>query len=307
MKHFRILVGGLWLLLASTLTLANPGYLVDSMWLEEHIDNPRVIVLEVRYYPHRYYTVGHIPGARQVQRFKDLGDNHHPTMMRFPDHLAFQETLRSWGVNDDSIIVLYDDSRTALASRLYFMLALYGFNMEQVKLLNGGTLEWSAMNAMSQDAPDITPGHVTLKPADPTMLVEWTTVYDDVVARRDEQIILLDARPRDQYSGDHVNGAVRGGHIPGAINIVSLDGTDNTSQRWHDDSVLAAMYQHLPRDKTYYVYCHDGFRQTLTWMQMKHLGFADVRLYNGGWAHWGNALSLPVVKGDAPLDDKFAL
>ena len=307
MKSLSSGLVGLLLFCLSGLALANPDYLVDSMWLEDHIDDPKVVVLEVRYYAHRYYTVGHIPGARQVQRFKDLGDNFAEPMMRFPDHKAFQETLRSWGVNNNSTVVLYDDSRTALASRLYFMLALYGFNMDRVKVLNGGTIEWSAMNDMSTEAPVVKRGNVRLKPADPKMLVEWTDIYDDVVSRRDENIILLDARPKDQYTGERVNGAVRGGHIPGAINIVSLDATDGISQKWRDDSALEAMYADLPRDKTYYVYCHDGFRQTLTWMQLKHLGFDDVRLYNGGWAHWGNAFSLPVVNGEQPFDANFDL
>ena len=307
MKMLKQGIFALFLFSLSSLALAGPDYLVDSMWLEDNINDPKVVVLEVRYYAHRYYTVGHIPSARQVQRFKDLGDNFNEVMMRFPDHQVFQETLRSWGVNNNSTVVLYDDSRTALASRLYYMLALYGFNMKQVKVLNGGTIEWSAMNDMSTDTPTFKRGNVTLKPANKDMLVEWTDVYDDVVSRRDENIILLDSRPKDQYSGERVNGAVRGGHIPGAINIVSLDATDGISQKWHDDSALAAMYKDLPRDKTYYVYCHDGFRQTLTWMQLKHLGFEDVRLYNGGWAHWGNAFSLPVVTGDKPYDANFDL
>jgi thiosulfate/3-mercaptopyruvate sulfurtransferase len=93
-----------------------PDFLVDSSWLEDHIDDPSLVLLEVRYYPSRYFSVGHIPGARQVMRFKDLGENHGVPIMRFPSQEAFQETLRSWGVNDDSLIVLYDDSRTALAS-----------------------------------------------------------------------------------------------------------------------------------------------------------------------------------------------
>ena len=304
---FNYLFAGLLLLGLAASAHALPDYLIDSMWLEDHIDDPNVVVLEVRYYPHRYYTIGHIPGARQVQRFKDLGNNFDNPIMRFPDHETFQETLRSWGINNDSIVVLYDDSLTALASRLYFMLALYGFNMEQVKVLNGGTIEWSAMNDMSTEAPEVAYGNVTLKPANQAMLIEWTDIFDDVVSRRDENIILLDARPKDQYSGERVNGAVRGGHIPGAINIVSLDAVESITQRWRSDEELAAMYADLPRNKTLYVYCHDGFRKTLTWMQLKHLGFEDVRLYNGGWAHWGNALSLPVVTGDQPFDANYEL
>lgn len=287
--------------------LARPEFLVDADWLAEHIDDPDLVILEVRYYPHRYYTVGHIPGAVQVQRFKDLGDNAANPLMRFPSREAFQATLRRFGVNDGSTVVIYDDSRTALASRLYFLLELYGFPMERVKVLDGGTIEWSAFNELSQEPVVPKPGGVTLKAANPDLYVEWTAVYDDVVSRRDPGVILLDARPHSHYTGEVIRHAVRGGHIPGAVNVVSLDGTDSQSQAWRSKEDLAAMYRALPKDKTLYVYCHDGFRMSLAYMQLKELGYGDVRLYNGGWAHWGNALALPVVEGDASYDEAFSL
>jgi len=291
----------------SNLALAQPGYLVDADWLAEHIEDDNLVVLEVRYHPHRYYTVGHIPGAVQVQRFKDLGDNHAVPLMRFPSHEAFQQRLRAWGVNDDSTLVLYDDSRTALVSRLYFMLELYGFDMDRVKILNGGTLEWSAFNELEKTPVTPEPGNVTLQPANPQRLVEWTDVYDDVVSRRDPNVVLLDARPHDMYTGEVVKHAIQGGHIPGAINVVSLDGTDGQSQKWLSDEALAALYQEVPRDKRIYLYCHDGFRMSLAYLQLKQLGVADVRLYNGGWSHWGNELTLPVVEGEAPYSGDYSL
>lgn len=291
---------------------ASPAFLVDSEWLGEHINDEKLVILEVRYHPHRYYTVGHIAGAQQVQRFKDLGDNDAAVMMRFPDHQAFQQRLRSWGINDDSTVLIYDDSRTALASRLYFMLELYGFNMQQVKILNGGTIDWTAFEELEKQPANATQnaetqGKVRLQPANQDLLVEWTQVYDDVVARRDPNIVLLDARPHSHYTGAEIKQAVRGGHIPGAINIVGLDATDGQSQKWLSDEALAALYKDLPKDKRIYVYCHDGFRMTLAYMQLKHLGYQDVRLYNGGWGHWGNALSLPVVQGEKPFDEEFSL
>ncbi len=85
------------LLLISQLTLANRDFLVDSDWLSERIDDKNLRILEVRYHPHRYFTIGHIPGAIQVQRFKDLGDNNSNPIMRFPSKKAFEKTLRSWG------------------------------------------------------------------------------------------------------------------------------------------------------------------------------------------------------------------
>lgn len=282
-------------------------FLVDAAWLEEHISNPKTVVLEVRYHPHRYYTVGHIEGAVQVQRFKDLGDNHGAPIMRFPSRATFQATLRSWGVNNDSTIVIYDDSRTALASRLYYLLALYGYDMKRVKVLEGGTNEWSAFNELSTEPVERKPGNVTLKEADKKLYVEWTDVYDDVVSRRDAKVVLLDARPREMYTGEVIRHSVQGGHIPGAVNVVSLDGTDAQSQKWHDAERLAVMYQSIPKDSTVYIYCHDGFRMGLAWMQLKSLGYKDVRLYNGGWSHWGNELTLPTVMGAEPYDADYAL
>ena len=284
-----------------------PGFLVDAEWLADHIQDPKLVVLEVRYYPHRYYTVGHIPGAVQVQRFKDLGDNQADPLTRFPSREVFQATLRSWGVNQDSFLVIYDDSRTALASRLYYLLTLYGFPREQIRILDGGTIEWTAFEDLSRAPVRPRPGRVVLQPANPRLMVEWTDIYDDVVSRRDSGVILLDTRPQAHYTGEVIKHALRGGHIPGAINIVSLDGTDPQTQKWLDDTQLAALYADLPRGKTLYVYCHDGFRMSLAWLQLTYLGYKDVRLYNGGWAHWGNRLSLPVVKGERPYDENFDL
>jgi len=193
----------LLLLALPVLCIAEPAYMVESDWLSDHIDDDNLVVLEVRYHPHRHYTVGHIPGAIQVQRFKDLGDNLASPLMRFPSQADFQERLRSWGINDDSTIVLYDDSNTALLSRLYFLLELFGFNMEQVKVLNGGTVEWSAFEEMSQEeTPAPKPGTVTLSSPNPAIFVEWMDVYDDVVSRRDPDVVLLDARPHDMAGGN---------------------------------------------------------------------------------------------------------
>ncbi|OOZ38345.1 sulfurtransferase [Solemya pervernicosa gill symbiont] len=295
----------LLMMLGASSLYASSDFLVESSWLEDHIEDENMVVLEVRYHPHRYYTVGHIEGAVQVQRFKDLGDNDALPLMRFPSREVFQATLREWGINDDSTVVMYDDSSTALTTRVYYLLELYGFNMSQVKILNGGTVEWSAFNDLSTEAVTPKPGNVTLKPANESMFVEWDDVYDDVVSRRDANVVLLDARPKKMYTGEEIKHSIMAGHIPGAINIVSLDGT--SSQKWRSDEELAAMYSAIPKDKTIYAYCHDGFRMSLAYAQLKRLGYNNVKLYNGGWSHWGNRLTLPVVEGDKPYSGDYDL
>jgi len=301
MKFYSPLVG-LILVLTSLSALAERNFLVDADWLSEHIDDDNQVILEVRYHPHRYYTIGHIPGAVQVQRFKDLGDNQGNPIMRIPSQQAFQDTLRSWGINNDSTVVLYDDSSTALASRVYFLLDIFGFTMNQVKILEGGTLEWTAFEELTKESTPVDPGKVTLKALDQRKVIEWNDVYDDVVSRRDSKIVLLDARPHDMYTGKVIQHSIMAGHIPGAINIVSLDGTE--TQKWVSEEGLAELYSAIDKDKTIYAYCHDGFRMSLAYVQLKSLGYKDIRLYNGGWSHWGNRLTLPTVEGEKPYAGK---
>jgi thiosulfate/3-mercaptopyruvate sulfurtransferase len=296
------------LLACATLSrAATADFLVDVTWLEGKLKDPKTVVLEVRYYPHRYFTVGHIPGAVQVQRFKDLGDNTDAVLMRLPSREAFQATLRRWGVDNDSTLVLYDDARSVLASRLYFLLAYYGYDMARVKILDGGTNEWSAFNDLGKDVAPRKPGKVALKAGDRRMVAEWTEVYERGVAGRDPKLALVDVRPRDMYSGKVIRHSVQGGHVPGAINVVSLDGTDAQAQKWLSLEQVAALYKDVPKDATVIAYCHDGFRSTLAWLQLKALGYRDVRFFNGGWSQWDHSLTLPVVQGDSPYDADFSL
>ena len=284
-----------------------PDFLVDADWLADRLKDPKLVVLEVRYYPHRHATVGHIPDAVPVQRFADLGANDEMPIMRFPSRATFQATLRRWGVNDDSTLVVYDDSSTALASRVMFLLDLHGFDMKRVKLLDGGTIGWTGFNELVKTPAKRTPGKVTLKPAPAARMVGWTDVYRKVVAAREPKLTLIDARPTDMYEGSRIQHSVQGGHIPGAINIVSLLGVDGQSQQWKSMSELASMYKDVPKDHTVITYCHDGFRSTLAWLQLKALGYQDVRVYNGGWRDWDRTLTLPVVKGAKPFDADFDL
>lgn len=91
-RPIGFLMGLALLLLATPLAAGPRDFLVDAEWLAAHRADPRLVILDVRYHPHRYFTLGHIPGAVQVQRFKDLGDNAGSPLMRFPSREAFQET-----------------------------------------------------------------------------------------------------------------------------------------------------------------------------------------------------------------------
>ena len=284
---------------------ASRDFLVNGEWVSDHIEDENVVLLSVRYHPHRFFTIGHIPGAVQIQRFKDLGSNNESPLMRFPDKRTFQNNLRSWGINNDSVVVLYDDSGSALASRAYYLLELYGFNMDNVKILNGGIKEWSAFEEITQEKTIPKKGNVTLKDINKNMFVEWENVYDDVVSRRDSNVVLLDSRPHKMYTGKVIKHSIMGGHIPGAISIVSMEGIE--SQYWVDEKRLKDLYKQISKDKTVYIYCHDGFRMSLAYVQLKSLGYKNIKLYNGGWSHWGNRLTLPTVFGEKPYSGDYDL
>lgn len=103
--------------------------------------------------------------------------------MRFPTKEKFEQTLRSWGVNNDSTIVMYDDSSTALVSRLYGMLELFGYDMSKVKILDGGTIGWTGFNELTKEpTPAPKESNVTLKEANPQLVVEWMDIYNNIVA-----------------------------------------------------------------------------------------------------------------------------
>lgn len=308
MRKLLVLLLSMFLTIGGAHAATQPDFLVDADWLAERIKDPKLVVLEVRYHPHRHYTVGHIPGAIQVQRFADLGTNDDMPIMKFPSREAFQATLRRWGVNDDSTIVVYDDSVTALASRVIFLLDLYGFDMKRVKLLDGGAVSWTGFNELTKaSTPPKPAGKVKLKAPAANRMVGWTDVYRRIVAERDPKVTLVDARPSDMYEGTRIQHSVQGGHIPGAVNIVSLQGADGQSQQWKSLAEIAVLYKSVPKDGTVITYCHDGFRSTLAWLQLNALGYRDVRVYNGGWADWDRTLTLPVVKGTKSFDAEFEL
>lgn len=286
--------------------MAAEPVLADADWLESHIDDTNLRILEVRHDPHRYHTVGHIQGAVQVQRFRDLTSHTETPILRYPARKQFQNTLRNWGVNNDSLIVIYGDTRTVMASRLYFLLDLHGYDMDKVRMLNGSTIEWTAFNDLEKIPNKPKAGNVTLT-STRNILAEWMEIHDEKLGRLDSKTTLVDTRPHAMYTGKKVAHSPVGGHIPGAINVVSLDATDPMQQIWFDDKALADFYSAIPKDQPVILYDIGGFRAPLAYAHLKHLGYKDIKIYNGGWNHWGGTDTLPAVTGDEPYGKDYAL
>ncbi len=281
--------------------LRDAGVLVGVDWLEARLGRDGLVVLDVHERPVQYFTQGHVAGAVQVRRASDLADPTSPELTGFPDRARFRETLRKWGIEDNSEIVIYDDTDTARASRLWLLLRLHGFASQQVKLLDGGLRAWQQGHALARHDVQPARGQVSLNGAAPPMLVDWRFVYERIVTHRDDRFVLVDTRAPREYTGELAVGAARGGHIPGALNIPARDGV-NADGTWKARPDKAFVYAFLPFDKTIVLYGGTGDGASLAAAQLASLGYRRLRILDGGWGFWGNRLLLPVVQGARPYD-----
>jgi thiosulfate/3-mercaptopyruvate sulfurtransferase len=277
---------------------ASPERLVSTEWLAEHLDDPGLVVVESDEDVLLYET-GHIPGAVRVDWHVDLQDQ---LTRDYLDAGSFAALLSEKGISRDDTVVFYGDNFNWWAAYALWVFRLFGH--EDVRLLNGGRQKW-----VEEDRPLTTD------------VVERTTTAYPVVERDDEPIRafredvsehigdglpLVDVRSPEEYRGELLHmpnypqeGALRGGHIPGAANVpwkraANDDGTFKSTDE------LRAIYvdeQGLAADDQVIAYCRIGERSSHTWFVLSHLlGFTDVRNYDGSWTEWGNLVRAPIEK-----------
>ncbi len=275
----------------------HPEVLVDAGWLRTHLADPMVRLIEVDV-DTTAYQQGHIPGAVGFNWQKDLQDQ----VIRAPLSKAQLEALLSrTGVSNDTTIVLYGDHNNWFAAWAFWILKYYGHR--DVRLLDGGRAKWLA------DKREIT----TQVPSYPPTSYTAQAPRNTIRAFRDQVLltlgrrggVLVDVRSPGEYSGEPLapanvsqEGARRGGHIPGAVNIpwvmaVQEDGTFRSAEE------LRALYagKGVTPDKEVIAYCHIGERSSHTWFVLHYLlGYTHVRNYDGSWTEWGSLIGAPIEK-----------
>jgi thiosulfate/3-mercaptopyruvate sulfurtransferase len=270
--------------------------LVETDWVEQHLEDDSVRIVEVDENP-ALYAEAHIPGAIGFDWKKDLQDQ---IKRDFLGPEEFGELLGSRGISNDHTIVLYGDRNNWFAAYTYWYLKYYGH--DDVKLINGPREKWiSEGRATTSDVPDYSPATFTAKPGD-----------DKIRAKRDEVLnalgdseVLVDVRSPQEFSGELIamagyeqEGAQRGGHIPGAKSIpwaqaVKEDGTFKSADELRD---LYAGKGVLSGDPII-AYCRIGERSAHTWFVLHELlGEDGVRNYDGSWTEWGNLVNVPIEK-----------
>lgn len=278
---------------------AHPDALVSGEWLQQNLETPGLVVVESDEDVLLYET-GHIPGAVKVDWHTELND---PVVRDYLDDKAFAALMSAKGIGRDDTIVLYGDKNNWWATYALWVFKLFGH--ADVRILDGGRDKWIA------DGRPITTGATsratTNYPVVPRDESKIRAFLEDTRAHIGKPMI--DVRSPEEFSGERTHmpnypeeGALRGGHIPGAANVpwakaVNDDGTFKSRADLEDLYLAGAGLK--PGDDII-AYCRIGERSSHTWFVLTYLlGFEGVRNYDGSWTEWGSAVRVPIAKGSA--------
>ena len=293
--------------------------LVSTGWLAARLDDPGVRVVDVRgkvlppgskprYLAKRSdYETAHVPGAAFVDWTVDIVDLGDAVPMQVAPPDAFATTMTALGIGDGTLVVAYDDYDHIFAGRLAWALRYYGH--EAVRILDGGWSRWIAEGRPTEAGVAVPPAR-PLAPlaqaafhARPSPALRRTADEVERALGRDD-VVLIDARPSDQYAGA-VTAAARAGHIPGARNVPYATLIDPATGRFLEARDLSRVFRDsgidvaaLPREII--VYCNGGVSCTVPLSALRILGRDDVAVYDGSWNEWGDDPSRPIRGGRTP-------
>ena len=279
---------------------ARPEMLVTTQWVADHLDHPGLVVAESDEDVLLYET-GHIPGAVKLDWHTELND---PVTRDYVSGAGFAQLMSEKGIARDTTLVLYGDKNNWWAAYALWVCTLFGH--PDLRLIDGGRAKWLAEGRpVTTDVPSRARTDYPVIERDDAPIRAFR---DQVVAHLGRP--LIDVRSPGEYSGELLHmpdypqeGALRGGHIPGAKNVPwSRAADDDATFRSRDE--LEAIYAGeagLRPDDDVVVYCRIGERSSHTWFVLHHLlGYPRVRNYDGSWTEWGNSVRVPIARGEQP-------
>jgi thiosulfate/3-mercaptopyruvate sulfurtransferase len=277
---------------------AKPDVLVSTDWLEEHLDDPDVRIIEVDE-DTTAYDKGHVRNALRWDWSTDL---HTEVGRDFKDQAGFSALLSDAGVGPDTTVALYGGNNNWFAAYAYWLLKLRGF--DAVKLVDGGRKKWELESReLTQDVPAVSPSGFTIAgPERP----EIRALRDEVIAKVGSATGFVDVRSPEEYRGeklapDHLpqEQSQVPGHIAGAANIPWVQAA-NDDGTFKSADELRELYgaQGITGDGEVIAYCRIGERSSHTWFALQELlGFEDVKNYDGSWTEYGSLVGAPVELG----------
>ena len=279
---------------------AHPEMLVSTEWLAGHLGDPELVVAESDEDVLLYET-GHIPGAVKLDWHTELNQ---PEIRDYVDGAGFARLMSAKGISRDTTLVLYGDRNNWWAAYALWVCTLFGH--PDVRLLDGGRAKWIAENRpLSTGGPEPAPAEYPVIERDDHQVRAFRRQVEDHVSQP-----MIDVRSPGEYTGELLHmpdypqeGAVRGGHIPGAKNIpwARAAAEDATFRGRKELEGIYAGEAGLTPEDDIVVYCRIGERSSHTWFVLQHLlGFPHVRNYDGSWTEWGNSVRVPIRRGSTP-------
>lgn len=288
--------------------------LVSSSWLAEHLDDPGLVVVDMRWREdgsgRGLYKEGHIPGATYLDWSTDLVDPDSRVAFTLAGPERFVRVLEAHGIGDRTIVVAYADRMGSGPYRLWWACRLYGH--DTVRVLDGGLDKWL------REGRPLSAEQVTARPArwTPRPSLELVVTGDEAAEATDSrEALVLDSRPPEQFRGEFVwfetgpvaagpdgialtpRGEIRAGHIPGARNIpyTSLYRHDFTMK---DPQELRALFAaaEFDRNARAITYCGCGISASALLFALTRAGVEDVALYDASWEEWGRDPKRPVSR-----------
>ncbi len=278
----------------------HPDVLVSTEWVAQHLNDPNVRIIESNEDP-LVYPSGHIPGAVEVDWVRDLND---PIIRDYISKEKFEELMSRIGVTPETTVVFYGDKNNWWACYAFWVFQLFGH--KNAKVMDGGRLKWiKEGRPLTKEVPQYPRTNYKI-----TWEVDEKAIRafrDDVMAHIQAKKRLVDVRSPEEYRGERVHmpeypneGALRGGHIPGAVNIPWSRAVNLEDGTFKPADELRKIYLEeagLKPDEEVIVYCRIGERSSHTWFVLKYLlGFEKVRNYDGSWTEWGNLVRAPIER-----------
>ncbi|HLF90765.1 MAG TPA: sulfurtransferase, partial [Anaerolineales bacterium] len=269
---------------------------VETEWVAAHLNDPSVRMVESDE-DYLLYDTGHIPSAVKIDWFTTL---QHPVRRDFLSKTEFERVCSENGISNDTTVVFYGDKSNWFACYALWVFQYYGH--EKVKIMDGGRARWEAEGRpLTKDVPQYPAATYTAKEANKNIRAFRTDIFVQIETKKP----LVDVRSPGEYRGELLHmpnypqeGATRGGHIPGAVNIPWATAT-NDDGKFKSADELKTIYggQGITGDKDIVAYCRIGERSSHTWFALKYLlGYPNVKNYDGSWTEWGNLVDAPIEK-----------
>ena len=282
-----------------------PGPLVDGAWLEAHLGDPALRVIESTSYldpstdPGKPYVVrsgradweaGHIPGSAFADVNGELAEPHPTLNFTFPSAPRFAAAMSALGVEDGTVVVIYDRGGPMWATRVWWLLRAYGF--DDAAVLDGGWDTWTAEERPVTTDP--APGRVAhfLPRPRPALIAS----RDEVLARSgDGAACVLNALSPAVYAGRE-NRYGRPGRIPGSVNVFAQHLLEPASRRFRPEAELRERLGAVGAlgQERVIAYCGGGISATVDAFALTLLGAQDVAVYDGSMTEWLSDPALPV-------------